>query len=312
MSALNQTVNQLVHAAGPAVLDVVSAAAFGLAIAAALFQIQGRLHNKVLFDKIAQQFAGIGFLLSVMTCGVMGVLLYFSGIEAPEAQAFMLEAGSPGLTAVILTGLYPVLMGIYRFTFRPMRKSRGAHTAIGVACALCSIATIHAYLAAAALLFKPDLIEGARWVVIFSGASPAWPTLLFSIILCVCYGTALGMLYSVYRRNKDDFGRDYYRFALNNAGRLAASCALIQLFAQGWLYSAIAPEVRTAFVDQAGLSLLIGDVLALLGAAGWMALARSKTPMRLKGLVFAGAVIIWLMDTCFYASGLVLARLALV
>lgn len=312
MSALNQTINQLAHAAGPAVLDVLSAAAFGLAIAAALFQLQGRMQKKALFDKIAQQFAGIGFIFSLLTAGVMGILLYFSGVEAPEAQAFMLEPGSPGLSAVLLTGLYAVLMGVYRFTFRPMRKNKGAHTVIGVVCALCSVAAIYAYLGAAALLLKPDMAEGARWLVFFSTKSAAWPAFALSLVLCVCYGCALGMLYSLYRRNKDDFGRDYYRFALNNAAKLAATCALIQLLLQGWLLSSITPEIRSAFLDQAGIPLLAGDFVALLSAVGWLALARSSTPMRLKGLVFGGAVAVWLIDTCFYAAAMVLTRLVLV
>jgi cytochrome bd-type quinol oxidase subunit 2 len=126
--------------------------------------------------------------------------------------------------------------------------------------------------------------------------SMLWPMSAMYVVLCVSAAAGLSCVYLVVRRNRDDFGRDYYRFSLNLASRWALISMLLFLACQGWLF-AVLPDMFRTMTTQTPLGMIwaAGCVLGLACVGLWSATAKSDTPLRFKGLTVVAACLLWLM-----------------
>jgi hypothetical protein len=105
------------------------------------------------------------------------------------------------------------------------------------------------------------------------------------------------MGYLLLRRNKDDFGRDYYRFAMGRAALLGLILPLPVAIGAAWLGLcglARSPDVATP--------LAVAGVAAL--AAVWLnaRVMRSRHPLRLKGEVIAACLLAAILDAALALS----------
>jgi hypothetical protein len=104
------------------------------------------------------------------------------------------------------------------------------------------------------------------------------------------------MGYLILRRNKDDFGRDYYRFALPQAARWGLALLAPAAIAVGWL--GFRGMIWTPLL---GASMAVAGGAALIGVWLNARAIRSHHPLRLKGGALTACLLAWILD-----AGLVL------
>jgi len=137
----------------------------------------------------------------------------------------------------------------------------------------------------------------ASFQSVFS-SSMALPLAVMYPLISITSAAALSCSYLVLRRNRDDFGRDYYNFGLRLAARWAFIPMLGFLACQGWLYAVLPEAFRTMTLETPlGYVWLAAVAVGVLCLVPWLLIARSEAPLRLKGLGFLALVLMWLMHT---------------
>lgn len=111
--------------------------------------------------------------------------------------------------------------------------------------------------------------------------SALWPLMALWLPLSLCLAAGIGLCYLLLRRNMDDWGRDYYRFAAPFLAKWHLVCGLIVLAILVWLYASLKgvfnlhlPQIHYAALASAaclGLAMLLSLLISV-----------SENPMRLK------------------------------
>jgi hypothetical protein len=221
-----------------ALADALGAAALGALVLAPFFEVRGRAKGKVLNDKLAQQLAGLGWkALAVF------VVLAGAGCAAVAAGAvgLPLRGGVPaelGWSVTVAAVVALASVSAYAAGWKWWRARKGAHLALGWLSAL--VMLVFAVLACAGAIsalapWSPRMAAfpwpGERLVLL-------WVCLVGGLALAAAYGPGLGAAYLLWRRTRDDFGRDYYIFGLRTLASVGAAGALISpvlLGAAGWM-----------------------------------------------------------------------------
>jgi putative copper export protein len=126
------------------------------------------------------------------------------------------------------------------------------------------------------------------------------------LLASIWAGAALTLLYMLLRRNRDDYGRDYYVYSSRITARWTWIFGMAQLIPWGVLAYRIIPaldsEVRRGSLVPAAAFVLFSLIACVL----WIGVSRSETPMRKKPSMIAGAVLLWLALSA-HAAYLVMA-----
>lgn len=289
--------------------------------------------RRVFLDKLGGQLAAMGGILALCTLPFsLGlwlmswaggwITLYLKQPDMPLPE-FSLELA--GETSLFMAGVYALallLAVLYWLTWKPMRKSKPLHSFLGVLAVLASVSAVLAVLAVrhAALVFEqvfiaeqtlPMLLQALAKVTL---ASPLPALALLCLALCVAGGAGVGLVYMLLRRSKEDFGRDYYGFAMKAASSWAIAAGSLALFSGGWLAFVLFPELATLQIAHLGPTLqqpgilfyLVGLLCMVLACVSWSVLASSATPLRNKPSAVLGAGFLWL-SLCFQGIGLLIA-----
>ncbi len=260
-------------------------------------------------DKFGQQAAAMGPKV---------LLLLWLLVAPPIAWGLSLADDPLGLALspwgrVLKMTLAPLLAGwlgmtVYSGSWVALRRSKWLHRLLGGASLLGLLAGLYTCLnIGAAWMLTDETTASSLWEMIWLPASwgvwSAWAALVGNGV-----GAAgvLGMGYLVLRRNKDDFGRDYYRFALARAARWGLVLLLPVLIAAAWLGFR---GVTWTPVLTASLAVVAIAVLALL----WLSarVMRSRHPLRLKGEIIAACLLVWILDAALVYAVLVTAGVQL-
>lgn len=250
-------------------------------------------------DKFAQQMAGLSLR------GMAGaVLLLGAGVAATRERSF-----GPVLRFVehfpremwlwlgggFLLGL--VFLVLYSLSWKRLRRSKGVHLVAGLISLLglwgafgwlSNLATGYAALP---WLQGTELEATRQWL--FAVDHPLfWCVCALLFVLSLASAGALGCGYLLLRRNRDDFGRDYYRFAMQlsakwaivSVGLIPAFVALLWVLRQ-WQW------IPHDVIGGSVLGLALAGQVAALGL--WMRLIRNEHPMRLKGTISLGVLLTW-------------------
>lgn len=281
----------------PALLDLIGIAAFGAVMVAALCEWTARANKRVFLDKYAQQSAAMALVFAILMFLGGGPALFMLKGRFPELLQWFGNPTSPLVHTMGACALTVVLLAIWSPTWKKLRKRKGLHATIGLFAAATALATMVVGTAAAALVLP----------ALKTGALPEWPARLpmhiWALVgqygfTAVAAGAGFSLMYLVLRRNKDDFGRDYYRFGLNTAAKWALIPMIVQFGFQGWFFSMLDEPTRQAVLNgPLGVLWLTAAGCALLCIALWVAVARSETPIRLKWIAFLGALLLWVMHT---------------
>ena len=250
------------------------------------------MHKKVFFDKYGQQTGSMGLILLALLIVIYGAGMGISLYRFPQLFEQTLNPASPFFTGTILLGVFAVFGLIYFLTWKKMREAKTLHTLLGAVSALSAIGAV-AVITPAKLAFNLT-----RGTLSEETVAPAisLPVSAMYALLVLSAAAALSLVYLVVRRNKDDFGRDYYNFALRLAARWAMLPMIGFLACQGWLYARLPEKIQTIILGTPLAYVWVGVVvLGVTNIALWMTLARNESPLRLKGLAFLALFFFWIM-----------------
>ncbi len=279
----------------PAFFDTLGLASLGAPLVAVLAEMRGQATKKAFLDKFGQHLASMGLQFFGLC-----VLVWLAGaglawLRFPEALA---KAHGPGSPLFVLYGILAAA-GLMQLSYRlawGMKKT--AHMALGIASATCSIA--------AGIMITASL-RGFTPLLSLSEAASSLPALLLPgnaayyafqglyLTLALAYAGCAGLLFLLLRRNRDNFGRDYYAFSMRMAARVAGIAGMTALILEATGLMALEPAMRTLVTtSESGLLWIASAVLLLVCSGLWLAVARSGAPLRLKGLMVGSGVLVWL------------------
>lgn len=293
--------------------DLSGCAALGAVFAAFGLECAAAARRQAFLDKLAQQMANlalVALLFAVAAGGAAGALL---APKVPGAAAWALAPASPAVAFGASLGFTLFCLAVYRSTWKNLRQRKAPHLYLGGMAALGALASVYTAAVAAKdfaarFLLEPSVaVAPARlWAPGTDGL--LWPGVLGSLGLCLCYAGLLAPAWLVLRRNRDDFGRDYYNFALPRAARLALWALLPALAGLGWGAALLPGEVAEALKTMPLAGLAGGGAGLLVLALGCaLALSASRLPLRLKGLALLAPVLAWGAHTALAVLLLLLA-----
>ncbi|BCS86921.1 hypothetical protein [Pseudodesulfovibrio sediminis] len=293
---LNETLRMITYMLIPAFFSLLGMAALGSPAIALLGEISAKSQKKVFFDKYGQQSSAMGLMLTLFTLVIYGITLGIFLFKSPQGNSFVLDTKSPLFIPLLSYAVFIVVGILYFATWKKLRNLKSVHMLLGVISTLsamvCVAYAIYAKLSIA-LTMGSDAAGNTATAI-----SMAQPMSTMFVFLVLSVAAALSVTYLVLRREKDDFGRDYYNFALKLASRWAVLPMIAFLGCQGWLFVLLPQNFKTLVLDTplayVWASLVgLGVICVIL----WMALARSESPLRLKGVAFVAAALLWIMHT---------------
>lgn len=264
--------------------------------------------KKVFLKKFAQQVSQLGimfvFYTVVAAFGSLAVFYFkFPELIQPWLDSPLLLA--PTLGALAWTFVFSL---IYAFSWKGSRKAPQLHKLWGVLASLGAIATLATSLSTKLMVLMGAPLP-ATGVELSTYLSRGMSSMLFTplflqpVLEGFALAGALGLIWMVIRRNRDDWGRDYYNFAAKYCAGWALVTTLLATATEGYVYWTIMPTVANT-PHEALLPFLAGGgaVCALIACLFWSFIMRSKTPMRNKFSMIMGLMLIWLALAGFSAT----------
>lgn len=291
---ITETLIMIANMLGPAFFSLLAMGAFGSPVVAVLGELAAKSKGKVFYDKYGQQAGSMGRILLILLIAIWGAAFAVIFARFPQLAAKVSTLGTP-LMYACATSLAFFVLGLVHFsTWKSMRNAKGVHIALGLLAAAVSVAAVAMAVPAKLMIAQPG---EASFQSVFS-SSMALPMAVMYPLLSISSAAALSCAYLVLRRNRDDFGRDYYNFGLRLAARWAVIPMLGFLACQGWLYAVLPGPVKTMTMETTLGCVWLGAVaIGVLCLIPWILIARSETPLRLKGFGFLALVLMWLMHT---------------
>lgn len=293
---INETVTMAAIMLAPAFFSLLGMAAFGSPVVAVLGEIAAKTKSKVFYDKYGQQTAAMGFALLILLLVIEIAAVAVAYAKFPHFIQKFISPDSPLMGAFIALGAFIVLGLPYFLSWKKMRNSKGLHMTLGLGAAISAIGVVAIAVPAKLMIGLPP--ETAETQAALGLQSMILPMAIMYTIFIVTTAAGLSCAYLVLRRNKDDFGRDYYNFSLKLAARWATIPMIGFIACQGWLFAVLPETFKTMVLGTPlGIVWCIGTGLGLTCAILWVLIARSQTPLQLKGLTFLAAGLLWLMHT---------------
>ncbi len=272
---------------------------FGVPALALLSELTGIVRHKVFMDKFARQTARLGllFIYSVLlgAAGAWGISFYYL-----ENSGVWIKYEHFWEFSLFVCLLAAILFSMYYFFWDRTKKVKSIHLFMGLLAVL-SMKIFLALLFWAVyreLMIIPDLIPGTDSI---------FPPILAQIFIISLSGaSALALVYLLVRRNRDDFGRDYYRFALNFAAKWAVFFAAVSPLTCIWLFLLLDKGFDFTYI------LLPGAAYALALIATALVLARiirSDQPLRNKAAIGLCPILVWVVFVFRLVSYLEFANL---
>jgi hypothetical protein len=274
-------------------------AAGGLPMTSALLLFSPPKRFKVFRDKYGQQTATFCLLAGVASA----VFLAGGGIlvrsACPAAASFWLGWPLPIAPLTGCLALSGALALAYRAAWQGLKNNKAAHACLGLGASLA--AWILGYLFVS--FFRHFAVSPAGpgldpSLFLPPLASAAWPHLPLVWALSLTMAGASTSLYLIHRRDKDDFGRDYYNYSLKLACKWSLFSALGAMAALAWLAAMLWPAVRNLPVrteffwgESTGLGCLVMACLL------WGLVLKSRNPLRLKLHCVSAAILAWIALT---------------
>jgi len=272
-------------------------AGFGAFTLAAVSESQAEAQKKAFFNKFAKQISSMGvFLVIYVALAAVGSAVF---LTMRHAAAFALWVENPMLSTPLAVALAATtaLCLAYRATWQSL-KNKPLHKLLGIGAVAGSWAVFFTSLAMKLFALKtpPDLVWPVSTSQVLGMARFAcfWPLLLQGILLSMACAGSLGLIYLLIRREKDDFGRDYYNFAVRQCAKWALWPSLLQIPAHAWfVYILWEPVMSVGKTDPILMFSGAGFVFIAGACALWTVVTRAENPLRQKPLMFAAALCLW-------------------
>ncbi len=293
-------------------------AAVGAPFVAATSEWAGKAKKKVFLDKNGQHLAFMGMVFGLCTLPFTlaawvqtwaGEWLLFHFGEADFSfNSLMHELLTP--VSLLLLGLYLVallLLVFYWSNWKAMKKQKGVHILMGMIAAFAAWDTLFLVMITQRTIQKySNVFFADQSLPTFYSSihaipmnSELWPAIGLLFLFSLSAAGAYGLQFILMRRKKDDYGRDYYTFALKNTAKWALFPTLPQFVILGWFFMLRVPlSAASDFSNPVALFLYAAAACLLLAVICWTIIARSATPLRAKPLVFLGGLFLIVALTC--------------
>lgn len=275
-----------------ALVDFATLAAIGAPVMAVILEITAKVRKKVFYDKLAQQVTAMTLILYLLFIICLGCTGAFFSRQFPWLKDWFINPSSPIMMFYVTLGIALVGLIPYKFTWKKLKKQKALHVLFGLVGTLGGLATI----------YGATVIMQKFFTLQMESPTPAVPQTPFYthfmalpgkaglclagiyLIMAMSFAAAASGLYLVLRRNKDDFGRDYYKFTLPVVSCWALFPTLLQAAASaGVIYYICGPNTATLYSNiPVALSLGTSLLLTIICCAIWIVTWRSETPMRHK------------------------------
>lgn len=283
-----------------------------LPLISAVSQGIAKSQKKSFYDKFGKQLSRMCLIFggTALAILVLAVARYLTidpvVLQGPYQLPFFMSAGITALAAVVLT--------VYFKVWKAMRKQKGAHMSLGLlgsALSFCAVICI-AMLANVLQSLEHFLPSLGTPLEIFSALLSAANSKAFYTFISIGFiaGFALcgafGQMYLLARRDKDDFGRDYYKFAMPYAAKWAIGGTVLQLAASIMLLTAthlpMFKELIATVPPQAlmqhpvVMTWAFALILPVLACVLWTFIVMSATPMRRKVSIYCAGILMLVAD----------------
>jgi len=286
-----------------ALIDFATLTAIGAPIMAVILEITAKARKKVFYDKLAQQIITMTLIMYLLFILCLGAAGAFFCRQLPWLKDWMINPSSPAMMfyislGVALAGLIP-----YKFSWKKLKKQKPLHILLGSIGAIGGVSTIYVATVIMQKFFTMQIesptpaVPAVPFYTYFQSPPSKAGLCLAGIylIMALSFSAAASGLYLVLRRNKDDFGRDYYKFSLPVVARWALFPTILQMIASaGVVYYICGPNI-TALISNLPVALSFGVslLLTITCCAIWIVTWKSETPMRHKiGLGLAPLLVI--------------------
>jgi hypothetical protein len=265
---------------------------WGCPIIALACEIAGRMSKRIFLDKLALQMTRLGSLihagiwLGLILVGLMAWYVQPESIARIRSYSWLLLP-TLGL-GLVGTGLFMV----YFATWNQLRKNKKTvHMLMGFAgfVFIKPLFWVPVLIMRGRILGAPDQL-GALLPPI---NSLFWPIGIQWAFTSLSLAAVLGSLYLLVRRNRDDFGRDYYKFALPVCAKWALFPLAAVLATCVWIAIQTSPAVDTLHPTPFLGAMAIRGLGIALCVVTWVVIMKTATPLRFKGMILASGLFAW-------------------
>lgn len=293
---MNETLTMAALMLAPAFFSLLGMGALGSPIIAVLGELAAKTKGRVFYDKYGQQTASMGLILLLILLAIYGAAIGLALVKFPDFFQKLLAPPQPILNAFSAFGIFAILGLFYFLSWGKTSKTKGIHIVLGMGSAIAAVVCVT--IAVPAKFVIGLSIGTATAQEAATAAAMTAPLATMYAVLIISAAAALSCAYLVIRRNKDDFGRDYYGFSLRLAARWAALPMIGFLACQGWLFAVLPENIKIMVLGTPlGLVWIAVAVLGTICVAIWIVIARSTAPLQLKGLTFLAVGLFWIMHT---------------
>ncbi|MGX9366553.1 hypothetical protein ACTVJH_11015 [Desulfoplanes sp. PS50] len=265
---------------------------WGCPIIALVCEIAGRMSKRIFLDKLALQMTRLGSLIHIGTW--LGLIAGVAALWYRQPESIALIRPSAWLLLPTLglglvgTGLFIIYFATWNLLKKEKKK---IHMILGLA----------GFMLLKPLFWIPVLIIRSKVLgtnLEFQSLFPPlnslfWPVGIQWAFTSLSMAAVLGSLYLLIRRNRDDFGRDYYKFALPVCAKWALFPFIAVLATCAWIaaltYSAV--NIQQATPLMAATAIRGGSLL--LCVIIWVVIMKTATPLRFKGMIVASGLFAW-------------------
>ncbi|WP_291318531.1 hypothetical protein [Desulfonatronospira sp.] len=291
------SINDILQAA---VLFFILACFAGVPVLSLLTYITAIVRKKVFMFKLARQLARLGFLFILsmsLACAGLLALSYYYG---PEADTW-LEHHVFWESGIYICLVALVFFGFFCLAWNWLVRLKWLHLMVG------AVGGVAGMLFAGVLLWAVWRELDPLSPVYPQADSMFWPVMVQLYLIFIATGSAVGLLYLLYRRNLDDFGRDYYRFVLGYISRCGIFFAAVSPLTCIWLYFAGRDVFVPDHLIMPGALFVIFLVLAVLLL---LRIVRSAHPLRNKAAIIVCPALFLLVISVRLVSYLEVADMA--
>jgi len=242
---------------------------FSLAVG---YELAYLLQKKAIFNKLALQLSKLGFIFLVLLAGLI-VFIAFSPTTSRHLGNTYL------MLQFYLWACFGVSLGMQALVFCLQAKTNLAkwlRFSLGVV----RWASYFVFFVLLFMVIHNVFSHLARLPVNNLGF---WLGISWFWVVSILLGASVGLIFLVFRRQKDDFGRDYYKFALRSLALwmiVMAGISLLPFLGMLWQLNWTVP--LNFFYYRLGLALFCLGILAMFG----LFLRSYAQPMRLKAWFF--------------------------
>jgi hypothetical protein len=258
--------------------------------------------KKIIFrDKYAQQVTRLSLWAMVLGWAFLSGALVWAERIVPQWREGM---GQVSLKTILYPGIlflcgFILLLG-YLSLWKILRKKKPFHLILGFLSLLSIWVGVYSlFNAKMRLLFDTtvqDVSKSQVWKFFLLPVPVLNSWLFFGHILFLALGSSglLGLLYLLVRRKRDDFGRDYYRYAISFAGKWSVSYAF-QLIVLIGVLVVFTNMSQTVLREPLVLIPFVVSCLCYLIPV-WLLIRiiQNDTPLRLKGTMIVSVILSWL------------------